>query len=180
MYDDTVNKRVLLRNGISLVDDMIFAEKLINGKITDSTKILAGDDSDTYKLLFGTDIGYSGDGEVEPKPSDHEHTQEDIDLLIDTIESSDRFENTDEFVDRIHRELKYFIGTKNVVFLLKIVDMIKKFKQDGVVWGVGRGSSCSSLILYVIEAHDINPLRFNIPFSELSKEQESKFGDKDD
>ena len=48
--------------------------------------------------------------------------------------------------------------------------LIDKFRNDGIVWGVGRGSSCASYVLFLLFVNDVDPVRFGINFSEMSKE----------
>lgn len=172
MYEDSPRKRYLMRDGTSFVDEFVFVEKSIRESITPNTRIIAGEDSDTYKLLFGEDIGKDPDTCLDPVPPSHEHGDSDIAALLDILEASPRYEQTSVNDNRIEKELDFFDRTKNILFLLKVHDMVERFKLDGVVWGVGRGSSCSSYILYLLEAHDVNPITFDIPFSELSKEQD--------
>lgn len=50
---------------------------------------------------------------------------------------------------------------KTIIF---VVDTLKKNNQ---VWGVGRGSSCASLILFLIGLHKVDPVKFAIPMAEF-------------
>ena len=75
----------------------------------------------------------------------------------------------EETEPRIIEEMNYFKSTNNLCFLSKIVDLIDKFRQEGVVWGVGRGSSCASLVMYLLCITDVNPLEYDISFVEFSK-----------
>lgn len=52
-----------------------------------------------------------------------------------------------------------------VLTVLKyIVDTLRK---NNIVWGVGRGSSVSSYVLYKIGVHKINSLKFNLDYREF-------------
>tara|TARA_Y100001973_G_scaffold98941_1_gene157335 strand:- start:80087 stop:80560 length:474 start_codon:yes stop_codon:yes gene_type:complete len=110
--------------------------------------------------------------EVDVTPTDsHDHSDEDLNRILRIIADSDRMKDRpDEYWDRIADEIDFFSRSKNIVFLQKCIDLVDKFREEKVVWGVGRGSSAASLVLYVIEIHDIDPIRYGIPFSELSKE----------
>lgn len=50
------------------------------------------------------------------------------------------------------RWMKYFVDTCN---------------DRGVVWGVGRGSSVSSYVLYLIGVHCIDPIEYNLDWREF-------------
>ena len=52
------------------------------------------------------------------------------------------------------RYLKYFVDT---------------MRANGVVWGLGRGSSVASYILYLIGVHKINSLYYDLPIEEFLK-----------
>ena len=50
------------------------------------------------------------------------------------------------------RWLKYFVDT---------------MRSNNIVWGVGRGSSVSSYVLYLIGVHKINPIKYNLDWQEF-------------
>ena len=51
--------------------------------------------------------------------------------------------------------------------LLYVIDTLKETKT---VWGVGRGSSCASLVLFVLGLHKVDPIRFEISHTEFFHE----------
>lgn len=51
--------------------------------------------------------------------------------------------------------------------LRTLIYIIDKFKQNNIVWGVGRGSSVSSYILYLMEVHDIDSIEYDLDFTEF-------------
>ncbi len=50
------------------------------------------------------------------------------------------------------RWLKYFVDT---------------CRKNGILWGVGRGSSVSSYVLYLIGVHKIDPIKYNLDWREF-------------
>lgn len=50
------------------------------------------------------------------------------------------------------RWLKYFVDTCS---------------KEGIVWGVGRGSSVASYVLYIIGVHNIDPVKYNLDWREF-------------
>ena len=50
------------------------------------------------------------------------------------------------------RWLKYFVDTA---------------RKNNIVWGVGRGSSVSSYVLYLIGVHKIDPIKYNLDYKEF-------------
>ena len=72
--------------------------------------------------------------------------------------------------DRVIQELELFEQNNllNLVRYLKyLVDVMTK---NNIVWGVGRGSSTASYVLYLIGLHMIDPIKYNIPLNEFFKE----------
>jgi hypothetical protein len=171
MYHDKKNGRILLRDGTSVLSSYGYAKNIINGKEDENVgvKVARDYDSEAYDFHNQTDLAVDIE-EKNPEPKSHIHSDEELNRLIDCIESSDRLCGTDEEIDRIEYELEYFTRTNNVKFLLKCIDLLEEFRDNGVVWGVGRGSSCASYIAYLLKINDIDPIKFDIDFRELSKE----------
>ena len=44
-----------------------------------------------------------------------------------------------------------------------------KFIQNNVIWGVGRGSSVASYLLYLLGIHLIDPLKYDLDIHEFLK-----------
>ena len=53
-------------------------------------------------------------------------------------------------------------------FLVYFVDILKK---NNIIYGVGRGSSVSSYVLYLIGIHRVNSLKYNLDFNEFLKDK---------
>lgn len=51
-------------------------------------------------------------------------------------------------------------------YLKYFVDIMRK---NGVVWGLGRGSSTASYVLYLLGVHKINSLYYDLPIEEFLK-----------
>lgn len=171
MYVDIKDNRILLTNGISLVNmDEYVSRYLREGaKPPDHIRVMDCEDSDKYFMVTGEDVGY--DEESIPDLETKEHKMIHIQLDIEKFPRYHEILGTydDYVIDRIDMEIEFF-NRKNSEFIYKLIDLIDKFKKDGVIWGVGRGSACASVLLYIIEVHDLDPIKFDIPFSELSKE----------
>jgi DNA polymerase-3 subunit alpha len=43
-------------------------------------------------------------------------------------------------------------------------------RKNNIVWGVGRGSSVASFVLYKIGIHRINSIEYDLPIEEFFKE----------
>jgi len=71
--------------------------------------------------------------------------------------------------DRIERELIEYEKRGLLDVLKVLIYTIDQFKKNKVVWGVGRGSSCASYILYLLEVHSVDPIKYEIPLEEFFK-----------
>lgn len=173
MLEDKQNKRLLLEDGTSLVSTEVYIKHFLkNGEEPVWARVVESDESRLYDFFYGNDISFKEDEYRPLENKAHVTTDKDIELLMDVIEGSDRFDGSDAQLNRISKELDFYERTGNITFLLKVVSLIHKFETSGIVWGIGRGSACSSLVLYLLKVHDVNPLRYDIKFSELSKDIE--------
>jgi len=76
---------------------------------------------------------------------------------------------TQDEIDRVELEYKMY-KERNLIDILRcMVFLIDYFRENDIVWGVGRGSSVSSYILYLIGVHKINSLKYNLPIEEFLK-----------
>jgi len=168
MIYDKKRSRVLLRSGESVISPDQFALMTIKGEDTSSVYVIPSRDAEVFDYLYRQNTQREiEDIDVFP---DKAITQEQKDYVIERIVNSPRLETGME--ERVEKETKYFEESENIDFLYRCIKLVDRFKENGAVWGVGRGSSCASLVMYLIEVNDINPLKYDIPFSEFSKVQE--------
>lgn len=77
--------------------------------------------------------------------------------------------SNDAELQRAGKELLLF-QERDMFDLLKylkyLVDIMRK---NNIVWGVGRGSSVASFVLYLIGIHRINSLYYDLPIEEFIK-----------
>lgn len=71
---------------------------------------------------------------------------------------------------RVADELVEFERRNEIEILKVMVYIVDKFRENGIVWGVGRGSSVSCFCLYLIGINKINPLVYDISYTEFFKE----------
>lgn len=170
MYDKRTN-RYVTDDGYSLVSEYEKARSILIHKDDDPSLVIQSDKTDFYDSKYQevTSVGIDVVHDCITPP-EHQHTAQEFDSLVDRLFSSDRLESTSKELSRLEEELDFFDRENHILFVLRVSDLIKQFKNDGVVWGVGRGSSCASFVLYLLDVHDINPIKYDIPFSEMSKE----------
>lgn len=74
-----------------------------------------------------------------------------------------------EKLERAGIELIEF-ENRNCLSLLRYLKyLVDTMRHNGIVWGVGRGSSVASYVLYLIGVHRIDSLKYELPVSEFFK-----------
>ena len=70
---------------------------------------------------------------------------------------------------RIEMELIEF-SKRNLMDLLKfLIYFVHMLRKNNIIYGVGRGSSVASYILYLIGVHRIDSLKYNMDIKEFLK-----------
>lgn len=73
----------------------------------------------------------------------------------------------EKYILRLKTELKYVEQYDMGKLFRTLVYVLDTLKSSNTVWGVGRGSSCASLILFLIGIHKVDPVKFGIPATEF-------------
>ena len=71
---------------------------------------------------------------------------------------SDEF-NEDTYIEFEKRDMLNLLR-----YMIYLVDYMRDNK---IVWGVGRGSSVASFVLYLVGVHRINPIQFDLDWREF-------------
>jgi DNA polymerase III alpha subunit len=75
--------------------------------------------------------------------------------------------NEDAELQRAGKELMAYQDRGLMPLLNFMYYLVQIMKKHNVVWGVGRGSSVSSFVLYKIGINRINPMYYSLDFSEF-------------
>ena len=70
---------------------------------------------------------------------------------------------------RVEMELAEFKARNLFPVLQLLIYIIDTLKMNNVVWGVGRGSSVASYVLYLLEVHKVNSIKYNLDIREFLK-----------
>ena len=76
---------------------------------------------------------------------------------------------TDEEMQRVGQELLMFQDRGLLPLLQFMKYFVDTMREHNVVWGVGRGSSVSSYVLFLIGVHKINSLFYDLQIEEFLK-----------
>ncbi len=72
-----------------------------------------------------------------------------------------------EGIRRVEEEMALYEERGLIPLLQTMLYMVDIMRENKIVWGVGRGSSVSSYILYLIGIHKINSLKYNLRIEEF-------------
>jgi DNA polymerase III alpha subunit len=74
---------------------------------------------------------------------------------------------TTEEHNRVTEELAAY-GSRGMNNLLRYMKYLVDFmRENNIVWGVGRGSSVASYVLYLIGVHKINSIQYDLDWREF-------------
>lgn len=77
-------------------------------------------------------------------------------------------------LQRVGQELLLF-QKKNAFDLLKYLKyLVDTMRENGIIWGVGRGSSVASYVLFLLGVHKIDSIFYDLPVEEFFKEHGEK------
>lgn len=76
---------------------------------------------------------------------------------------------TDTQKERVSKELELFIKHDMIELLDFLKYLVDTMREKNIIWGVGRGSSVASYVLYLIGVHKIDSLKYNLDIGEFLK-----------
>ena len=77
---------------------------------------------------------------------------------------------TNEQLLRVQKELELF-ESHNMIDVLRFMKfLVDTLRNSSIVWGVGRGSSVASYVLFLIGVHKIDSIKYDLPIDEFFKE----------
>ena len=68
---------------------------------------------------------------------------------------------------RVQEEYSRFQEKNFIKVLQFLIYFVETLRANNIVWGVGRGSSVSSFCLFLIGVHKINPMLYNLDYTEF-------------
>jgi len=76
---------------------------------------------------------------------------------------------TKEQQTRVDQELTLFIQHNMFDLLFYLKYLVDTMREHNVVWGVGRGSSVASYVLYLIGIHKVDSIKYDLDIHEFLK-----------
>ena len=78
---------------------------------------------------------------------------------------------TEPELQRVGEELLLFQERDLFDLLRYLKYLVDTMKENGVIWGVGRGSSVASYVLYLIGIHKIDSMYYDLSISEFLRDK---------
>jgi DNA polymerase III alpha subunit len=69
--------------------------------------------------------------------------------------------------DRIWEEIKAYEERDMLNLLRYMIYLVDFMRENNIVWGVGRGSSVASYVLYLIGVHKIDSIQYGLDWQEF-------------
>jgi DNA polymerase III alpha subunit len=79
----------------------------------------------------------------------------------------------EENYDRLQQELELYHKNQMVPVLKTMKFIVDTLRENRVIWGVGRGSSVASYVLYLIGVHKIDSVKYKLPIDEFFKGEQN-------
>jgi hypothetical protein len=76
---------------------------------------------------------------------------------------------TQQEIDRVNEEYLLYLERDLVMLLRLFIFLVDYMRKNKFIWGVGRGSSVSSYILYLIGVHRVNSLKYGFDIKDYLK-----------
>jgi len=78
-----------------------------------------------------------------------------------------------ENYERLIQELELYSKNDMIPVLKTMKYIIDTLRSNNIVWGVGRGSSVASYVLFLLGVHKIDSVKYNLPIQEFFKGEEN-------
>ena len=154
------------------------ADFMIEGKPIDGLLVEECDDTIKYNkyssknqlTLYTEEIASQTATKYDEKAVFHwktpkEYQISDEDLAIWLFEQC----SSDDEYDRVLEELNMYEERGLYPLLKHLLFLVDHFRKNNIVWGVGRGSSVSSFVLFLIGIHKVNPLKYGLNIKDFLK-----------
>jgi len=159
--DSTVNAADIINNVIiNNVPDSLFVEELTD-EIMQYNLLVPKEKQvkvkkDIKKLTFEWNI-----------PEEYKKLDVMLYVLTKLVEKDGLLEDIRDREQRCIEELALYEELGLLDTLRTLIYIINILEKENVVWGVGRGSSVSSYVLYILNLHDVDSYHYNLNIKEF-------------
>lgn len=170
--------RTLWIDGDTSIHSSLLSNMLLRLESIDFSKVRAKEiNNDVKKFNQLTEESLTLKGALKPFSEEYTIPDEYQDIDIKTFTFNKLYDETsvnafssEEIelrINRIVEECQKVSDLKLTMLFRSMIFLIDFMKEQGTVWGVGRGSSCASYILYLIGVHSVDAVKYNLDCSEF-------------
>lgn len=174
-----LNDRILRFDGVSIVAPSIVSKVLSSGipisklRVTEDTaevRLFNGQvpEADQLKVATVEPINIDMAWQLPKEYANMDLAGEIARRFINRLPELAYTEDQDlQAAHRVMAETDEICKRGMVEFTKTVIYVIDEFKKQGVVWGVGRGSSCASYVLFILGLHVVDCIKLDVPMSEF-------------
>lgn len=172
-----LNNRLLWIDGDNTVSPDLIADLLLDGKDINSGIYVNEIDEEVKRFNRISQTQLKIKEKVRPLSFNWniptEYKKLDVEkYVLEKLEQElilNNFSNLDSKIrlNRVDQELRMFKEHDKLDIVKTLVYIVDTFREKNVVWGIGRGSSCSSYILYLIGVHDVDSVEYDLDIHEF-------------
>lgn len=161
MITTVLKDRILLGDGRSIIDADTTLKMILNG-LSPSQLIVSEETPEIIQFNNSSDIPIQVFKEEELQ-LDFTWLIPDIYLNLDLTKYFTKLSSHPRVLEELEQVNKYDFeyGLKTIIYV------VDKLNEEKILYGVGRGSACASYLLYLIGLHQVDPLKYDIPFTEF-------------
>jgi DNA polymerase III alpha subunit len=74
---------------------------------------------------------------------------------------------TTEQIDRVNSEIAAYKERNMMPLLQWVKHFVDACTENNIIWGVGRGSSVASFVLFLLGVHEIDSVKYNLDWQEF-------------
>ena len=175
-----LDNRIVTDKGEVVAKHELLVEKALSGEVFTELLAVPHTDIDLYNERTGHERPIrtwedTGEESLEgPDPQTFDWTIPKNYLTLDVTELCsaalvDRRLGTPEYIERLAWELHEMEERGMFPFVRCLLYVTDQFRKNDIVWGVGRGSSCASLVMFLLDINRVDPVKYGIPAEEFFK-----------
>ena len=90
---------------------------------------------------------------------------------LDVVQHIRLLAKTEQQKKRVDEELDLYVKYNLLNVLKFLVYLISVMRENNIVWGVGRGSSVSSYVLYLLGVHKVDSIKYGLDVTDFLKDK---------
>jgi DNA polymerase III alpha subunit len=172
-----LNDRTLRFDGVSIVPPEFVQDFMLRGlpvehmrlsSTTDETEQFNLQAGDALRLVSGEQVNLNFSWKLPPEFLSLD-VVEHVSVVFGERLPALKYDatQTELAIHRVAQELQQFRNRGLLDLLRVIIYTLHRFRETGQVFGVGRGSSCASYILFLLGLHVVDPIKFKVDLEEF-------------